>query len=200
MTQAMSKWIVFILMTIHSKITGPDMNYPYFCPYWENHPYSLYHINSDWLVQPFQSEWWPCFLFLFIARLLLVRLTQNQVQMKENYIWDKVGQFLRAFLSNIGWDRGLRNAPPPLSIANQVTFLFKHPPATSQEQQREWNQRGCKGQPTLLSIGPPASPKPNLWKLTERLFSTHSWRRPPKQWPIWPVQDATDHERLTPLH
>jgi hypothetical protein len=29
-----------------------------------------------------------------------------------------------------------------------------------------WLQRS----PTLLSIGPPASPKPNLWKLTECLF------------------------------
>jgi hypothetical protein len=26
------------------------------------------------------------------------------------------------------------------------------------------------------------------------LFSTHSWRRPPKQWPTWQVQDASDHE------
>jgi hypothetical protein len=40
---------------------------------------------------------------------------------------------------------------------------------------RMWLQRS----PTLLSIGPPASPKPNLRKLTERLFScTHSRRRP----------------------
>jgi hypothetical protein len=34
----------------------------------------------------------------------------------------------------------------------------------------EW--RPCKGH------RPPASPKPNLWKLTEHLFSNHSWRRP----------------------
>jgi hypothetical protein len=27
------------------------------------------------------------------------------------------------------------------------------------------------------------------------LFSIHSWRRPPKQWPTWPIQDATDRER-----
>jgi hypothetical protein len=32
----------------------------------------------------------------------------------------------------------------------------------------------------------------NPWKLTELLFSIHSWRLPPKQ---WPVQDpATDRE------
>jgi hypothetical protein len=34
-------------------------------------------------------------------------------------------------------------------------------------------------------------------RLTTRVFSIHSWRRPPKpckQWPPWPVQDATDRE------
>jgi hypothetical protein len=29
---------------------------------------------------------------------------------------------------------------------------------------------------TLLSIGPPVSPEPDPWKLTERLNSIHSWR------------------------
>jgi hypothetical protein len=33
----------------------------------------------------YKSDWWrPYFLFLLIARLFVVRLTQNQVQMKEN--------------------------------------------------------------------------------------------------------------------
>jgi hypothetical protein len=41
-------------------------------------------------------------------------------------------------------------------------------------------------------IGPPASPEPNPWKLTELLLSIHSWRLPPKQWPTWPVQEATN--------
>jgi hypothetical protein len=88
----------------------------------------------------------------------------------------------------------LRYALPPLSTANLATFFSnsrQQPLGAATSVKPTWLQRS----PTLLSIGPPASPKSNLWKLTERLFSTRSWKRPPKQWPTWPVQDATDRER-----
>jgi hypothetical protein len=83
-----------------------------------------------------------------------------------------------------------------LTIANRESsefFFFKMPLACSlSEQLHQWNQRGCKGH-RLLSIGIPASPEPNSWKLTELVFH-HSSRLPPKQWPPWPVQDTTDRE------
>jgi hypothetical protein len=46
-----------------------------------------------------KTEWRPYFLFLLIARLLVVRLTWSQVQTEEKL--DKVSPFLHAFLSNI---------------------------------------------------------------------------------------------------
>jgi hypothetical protein len=87
---------------------------------------------------------------------------------------NKVGQFLRTILSNIGWGRGY--ASPPLSTANLATFFVQKKTAASSasEQLRRWNQRACKGHRLYYQSDPPASPKPNLWKLTERLFSTHS--------------------------
>jgi hypothetical protein len=52
---------------------------------------------------------------------------------------------------------------------------------------------------TLQSIWPPASPEPNrpVEINSELLFSIHSWGLPPKQWPPWLVQDATDREPKT---
>jgi hypothetical protein len=66
---------------------------------------------------------------------------------------------------------------PYLSAANLATFCSNNgqqPLGAATSVKLTWLERS----PTLLSIGPPASPKPNLWNLTERLFSTHSWRRP----------------------
>jgi hypothetical protein len=81
---------------------------------------------------------------------------------------------------------GLRYAPPPLSTTNLASSCFHQTAASSRsEQLRRWNKlkHGCKG------------PSQTREKLTERLFSIHSRRLPPRQWPIWPVQDATDRKR-----
>jgi hypothetical protein len=45
-------------------------------------PYPLLTLSV--LIAVDKSEWRPWFLFLFIAHLLVFRLTRNQVQMKEN--------------------------------------------------------------------------------------------------------------------
>jgi hypothetical protein len=49
---------------------------------WENITLTLSVLIKRSAVE--KSEWRPCFLFLFIACSLVVRLTRNQVQMKEN--------------------------------------------------------------------------------------------------------------------
>jgi hypothetical protein len=74
-------------------------------------------------------------------------------------------------------------------LSHPQIFLLQNA-ASSLPVKPTWLQRSS----TLQSIGPPASPEPSPWKLTELLFSIHSWRLPPKQWPLWPVQDATDRE------
>jgi hypothetical protein len=116
-----------------------------------------------------KSEWRPCFLFLFIA------IDSKPSANERELIFDKVGQFLRVFVSNIGYAT-LRSAP---SLNRKSSDFFcsnsrQQPLGAATSVKPTWLQRS----PTLLSMGPPASPKPNLWKLTERLFSTHSWRRP----------------------
>jgi hypothetical protein len=131
---------------------------------------------------------------LFIARLLVVRLTRNQVQMKELNL-----RYSRSVFAHFSLKYRLREGATLRSASflnRESGDLFcsnscQQPLGAATSVKPMWLQRS----PTLLSIGPPALPKPNLWKLTERLFSTHSWRRPPKQWPTSPVQDATDRER-----
>jgi hypothetical protein len=87
----------------------------------------------------------------------------------------------------------LRSAP---SLNREYSDFFVQTAASClSEQLRQWKKTWLQRSPTLLSIGPPASPKANLWKLTERLFSTHFWRRAPKQWPTWPVERKTVNVR-----
>jgi hypothetical protein len=104
-----------------------------------------------------------------------LRLTRNQVQMKDNCILDKVGQFLWHFF--LKYRLGLRSLSQPRIWQ---LFLFKQPPAASRlsDQLRQWNQRGCKGYRLYYQPDPLHRPSQTCGNLTERLFLTHFWRRP----------------------
>jgi hypothetical protein len=107
---------------------------------------------------------------------------------------DKVGQFLRAFLLYIGGEWGLLRSTP-LSTANLATFFVQQPPAASRRSYVSETNVVAKVTDSTINRTPCiALAKPV--EISNRTFVFHLFlETTPKQWPTWPVQDATDRER-----